>query len=58
MTKKTELVRCHYCLLSWEGLETDDCPRCHEHFLEVLATYPVIEEKKIGTEIAYEENSR
>lgn len=42
---KTELVRCHYCLLSWEGFQTDTCPKCHEHFIEVLARYPSLEER-------------
>ena len=41
----TKLVRCHYCLLSWEGFESDDCPKCHQHFIDVLATYPALEEK-------------
>ena len=36
----TELQRCSYCVLYFEGIDTDVCPKCHGHFLEVVASYP------------------
>ena len=45
MTDKTELFKCDYCLLTWEGLEFDDCPRCHTHFFHLVARYPTFLEE-------------
>jgi len=50
MEGKVTLVRCHYCLLSWEGFETDTCPKCHEHFIEIVARYPSLREENEETE--------
>lgn len=48
--KKTELVKCHYCLLTWEGFKTDTCPKCKEHFIEVVASYPSFVEEEDAEE--------
>ena len=42
----TTLIKCDYGLLIYEGLETDDCPRCLTHFHHLVAKYPSFNEEE------------
>ena len=44
MTDKTELFKCDYCMLTWEGIESKECPKCHQHFFHLVARYPTLKE--------------
>lgn len=54
--KKTELYRCDFCHILWEGLSTDDCPKCKNHFYHLVARYPSFVEE--GNESEDRENSK
>ena len=42
---KTELFKCDYCHILVEGIEGNDCPLCHHHFLTLVAKYPSFKEE-------------
>lgn len=46
MKDKTELYKCDFCNLLWEGLVTDDCPKCKHHFFHIVARYPSFSEEE------------
>ncbi len=48
---KIKLIHCEYCRLSFEGMQEDICPRCHHHFLKVVASYPKLEEEDAEKQI-------
>lgn len=41
----TTLMKCDYCQIIYEGLETDDCPKCLSHFHHLVARYPSFQEE-------------
>lgn len=49
---KIQLIRCEYCHLMFEGLAEDTCPKCHNHFLTIVAKYPSFTEEDNETEKA------
>jgi len=46
----TTLMKCDYCQLIYEGLESSDCPKCLSHFHSLVARYPSFNDEEIDDE--------
>jgi hypothetical protein len=44
-------MKCDYCLIIYEGQDSDDCPKCLSHFHSLVARYPSFNDEEI-----YDEN--
>ena len=41
-----KLIKCTFCSLIFEGLDTENCPKCKQPTLRVIAVYPKLEENE------------